>query len=935
MAGRNQVCSLTLRLARAAASLAVVLGAAALAAPSPAADLNSSYDMKVLVIKFLHIDQSDTVIDDKIAPEMLSGIFLDFDSTVASVDAQVTSMKQAAENGSAYLKYRTSTAQPALRYNIVDTKTLIQAVPFRTDGIMNYELILTDVDPTQSGIQGICEYVDYQGVREVWILKGRHEPPYHGWESLMQGPIVIISNPSSTENAPLCKHSYRIYTHEYNREDLFPEVWSHQIEAELEHVSRSGNGPDLFRYFNAPCWGNGEYGCAPRETASAGLTGEYFDNMTLTGEPTFTRTDGFIDFDWQGGSPDPSLPAQQFPADGFSVRWTGQVVPEDSDVTFVVVADDGVRLRVNGQTVIDQWVDQDPTEHSGRIVLTANQPYPITMEYYENGGGALAKLRWRPTSSGPTEHVPVPQSRLSPTPTGYVGQYFNNTTLANPPALTRTDPTINFSWGVETPDPAIGTDCDGGPGKECFSARWTGQFVPKFSELYDFYTITDDGVRLWVGGQPLINQWILQPETQHSGQIALVANEPYDIVMEYFENTGLATARLLQWRSPSTNKHQAGRCGNAHTGPNGRSNYDRSNTDANPSDCQDWDPNGIGPLSAISCSNWVNGCGGETGLGFIFDNAVLNYTQWHWQNMPGRNNPKTYQGQQLRNWWDVHANFDVVMACQANKTLLMPTGQCQTDLGVAMFDVPDPVSAGGAGTRYSLTPTNYGPSMIAGHKVNVSLPIGSAYLNSAGECTAPAPTTSGLVITCDPGVLDDNQWRTFRLDVALPAVGTVTATATASIPDAFQDTAAGNNTVSITTTVTSVNGVDLFPTFMSGARASGSATKVSVGDAVKNQGSSRAGSFKIRYYLSTNATYESASDIVLASKSNGTGICERSLTSLNAGVISSVSGKTCYKPIGASNGVDYYVLVVDDATGTVTEYGEANNVMRTLSTIRW
>jgi len=929
-----------------------VLCVTALAVPASAANLNSSYDMKVLVLKYLHINQSNQVVDPGFA--MDGWAYPTYASTVQVVNDQISAMRMAAENGSAYLDYKTSTAQPALRYSIIDTKEYTQVPPFK-DEYLDYQKILTDL--------AICDYVDNKEVREVWIVKAPHTSYLH-WESFMQGPIEIVGNPSVTMNVPLCRHSYRIYTHDYNRLELFPEVWGHQLEAEMERVSRSENGPDLFQFFNAPCYGKEDYTCAPRDQIAAGLTGEYFNNRDLTGTPIFTRVDDSVDFDWRNDSPDPGIPANQFAADGFSVRWIGWVVPEYSQTyTFKVTADDGVRLRIGtGEGwLIDQWVNQPPTEHSGSISLVANQPYPITLEYYEDGGEAVVRLRWE-WGSPPEGYSTVPPNRLYPSTTsgyrtnfsGYNGRYFNNIDLAGTPTLTRMDPAINFSWGdglsgtEGSPDPSIGTPCtaDGEPA-DLFSASWGGTFIPKYTDFYDFYTSTDDGVRLWVDGKLLIDQWHDQGETVHSGRskddagndAQLMAGQLYPIVMEYYEHCGNATARLLQWRSSSTNRYQVGRCGNVHTGPNGRSNYDRSNTEPNLTDCPDWNPDGIGPLSLVSCANWVNGCGNDQN--YIFDNAVLNYIQWHWQNMPGRNNTKTYQGQQLRNWWDVHGNFDVVMACPSNKTLLMPSAQCQRDLAISLVDSPDPVNAGGTGVTLSLTVTNAtavtidDPGIMAGDKVTVSLPVGSAYANSVGACTASAPTVSGLLITCNPGVLHPNVPQTLPIRVILPAVGIVTATASATLPDAFQEPNTNNNNATATTTVSSVNGVDLFPTSMSATRVSGSATKVSVSETVKNQGNSRAGAFKIRYYLSTNATYEPASDIALAGKSNGSGICERALNSLNAGTSSSVSGKICYKPAGALNGVDYYVLVVDDAASAVSEYIEINNVMVTPGTMRW
>jgi hypothetical protein len=141
-----------------------------------------------------------------------------------------------------------------------------------------------------------------------------------------------------------------------------------------------------------------------------GLNGEYYDNMNLT-QRKLTRTDATVNFDWAAGSPSASIGV-----DTFSVRWTGQVQPQFSETyAFYTRTDDGVRLWVNGQLLIDKWIDQGPTEWSGSIALTGGTKYNIQMDYYENGGGAVAQLSW---SSPSTPKAIIPQSRLFTTFSG-------------------------------------------------------------------------------------------------------------------------------------------------------------------------------------------------------------------------------------------------------------------------------------------------------------------------------------------------------------------------------------------------------------------------------------------------------------------------------------------------------------------------------------
>jgi hypothetical protein len=102
--------------------------------------------------------------------------------------------------------------------------------------------------------------------------------------------------------------------------------------------------------------------------------------------------------------------------DNFSVRWTGQVhAIEGGSYTFTTSTDDGVRLWVGtttGTALIDKWIDQGTTSWSNTITLNADQKYSIKMEYYEKGGGAVAKLLWK--RPGAANAVVIPQSQLYP-----------------------------------------------------------------------------------------------------------------------------------------------------------------------------------------------------------------------------------------------------------------------------------------------------------------------------------------------------------------------------------------------------------------------------------------------------------------------------------------------------------------------------------------
>jgi hypothetical protein len=142
----------------------------------------------------------------------------------------------------------------------------------------------------------------------------------------------------------------------------------------------------------------------------AGLTGKYLANkvQSTNGVPTLVRVDPTVDFDWSSTPPDPSIGFNDY-----SVVWSGQVEAQFSEpYTFITVTDDGVRLWVNNQLLIDEWIYQGPTEWYGTIPLQAGHRYNIEMAFFQGGGGAVAELGW---ASPSTPIAIIPQSQLFPT----------------------------------------------------------------------------------------------------------------------------------------------------------------------------------------------------------------------------------------------------------------------------------------------------------------------------------------------------------------------------------------------------------------------------------------------------------------------------------------------------------------------------------------
>jgi len=140
--------------------------------------------------------------------------------------------------------------------------------------------------------------------------------------------------------------------------------------------------------------------------AGGGVKGQYYRGMDF-GIHVLTRTDPQINFSWGASAPDPAVGV-----DNFSVRWTGEVEAAFTETyTFYARADDGVRLWVDGKQLVDAWIDQGATEYSGKVDLVAGNTSSVVMEMYENGGDAVAELRW---SSSSTPKELIPQAALSP-----------------------------------------------------------------------------------------------------------------------------------------------------------------------------------------------------------------------------------------------------------------------------------------------------------------------------------------------------------------------------------------------------------------------------------------------------------------------------------------------------------------------------------------
>ncbi len=119
--------------------------------------------------------------------------------------------------------------------------------------------------------------------------------------------------------------------------------------------------------------------------------------------------------------------------------------------------------------------------------------------------------------------------------TGMKGEYFDNMELSGKPVITRIDSTIDFSFGTNSPAPGLP--------KDQFSIRWTGKIIPP-DTIYHLGTSCDDGSRLYLDGKLLIDDWNDHGEKPIGAKVKLIPGQEYVVVVEYYDNTLGATARL-------------------------------------------------------------------------------------------------------------------------------------------------------------------------------------------------------------------------------------------------------------------------------------------------------------------------------------------------------------------------------------------------------
>jgi beta-glucosidase len=120
-----------------------------------------------------------------------------------------------------------------------------------------------------------------------------------------------------------------------------------------------------------------------------GLTGEYYANNGLAGEPAIVRTDERVDFRWTLNSP-----ARGIPFDWYSVRWSGRLLAPEGVRRIGIEGNDGYRLWLDGRLLIDNWKKQSYGTMLTEVALEPGRAYDVRLEFFESTGGARLRLVW-------------------------------------------------------------------------------------------------------------------------------------------------------------------------------------------------------------------------------------------------------------------------------------------------------------------------------------------------------------------------------------------------------------------------------------------------------------------------------------------------------------------------------------------------------------
>ena len=250
-------------------------------------------------------------------------------------------------------------------------------------------------------------------------------------------------------------------------------------------------------------------------TPTSHYLAQYFDNMTLSGQPILTQDEVDINYLWKYGPPQEGVPQENF-----SVRWSKLEQFSEGVYEFTLTTDDGMRVLLDGKIVYDAWYDQSPTEHSFSLPISAGS-HNLSVEYYENQWEARAQFEYQRVGDVPS----LPQNQYRLEMWNYEG-WSSPLMPTTQPVINEFADTINNNWGQNVPRAGINQDK--------FIARWSKE-IELTAGTYKFESLSDDGIRVYLNGDTIIDQWNDHGAKAYGAELNLPEGT-YSLIIEYYEN---------------------------------------------------------------------------------------------------------------------------------------------------------------------------------------------------------------------------------------------------------------------------------------------------------------------------------------------------------------------------------------------------------------
>jgi len=270
----------------------------------------------------------------------------------------------------------------------------------------------------------------------------------------------------------------------------------------------------------------------PPPAACNAWTASFYSNRDLLGSPAAADCVSDINFNWGIVVPYPNMPLSNW-----SARFERSINFVGGNYQLRVVSDDGARVWVDGELVIDSWREQPPTEATATRYLSG--VHALRIDYFQGGGGASLAFSFTQANSGGGDG-----GGGGGTPTNsWNASYWNTIDLGGGPAITRGEARDRYpldrDWGNGSPVPGV-------IGNDNWSARWVGNYYFDPGD-YIFKARSDDGVRVFIDNQLVIDAWrdgYKDVQNKFHG----IGGGLHQITVEFYERAGVSYNRVYWYR---------------------------------------------------------------------------------------------------------------------------------------------------------------------------------------------------------------------------------------------------------------------------------------------------------------------------------------------------------------------------------------------------